>query len=161
MLVDCDAAGREDLLRLLRRYRLRQKVDIADVSSDYRVWACFGGGSDGASAPAAAGPGWAPDPRLPQLGLRAVLPAGEGGGESGGGDWRAHRRWRIAHGVAEGDTEIPSGAPLLCRCWQGKAAGRGWLRVAAACCPGRGEQPAGTRLHGSLCSRVPLQPSWS
>ena len=90
-----------------------------------------------AALAAQAPPGWAPDPRLWQLGLRAVLPAeasssagssGGSGGEpsSGGGSseqvsssssssgvsssgWQEHRRWRMLFGVAEGDSEIPSG----------------------------------------------------
>lgn len=115
VLADVDAAGMEDLLRLLKRYRLRQKLDIQDVSQQYRVWARWGGAAaedGGAEVP----PGWAPDPRLPQLGLRAVLPRG-GEGEAAGGaaGWEAHRRWRMLHGVAEGDSEIPSGeGPTLC-----------------------------------------------
>lgn len=134
VLVDCDAAGKADLLRLLKRYRLRQRVDIADVSDDYRVWASFGGASDAVATAAAAPPtGWAADPRLPQLGLRAVLPADAvgGGGGSDSSSWQAYRRWRIVHGVAEGDTEIPTGAccsecvcrgmfafgSCMCVCW--------------------------------------------
>jgi hypothetical protein len=129
VLVDTDSHGVEDLLRLLKRYRLRQKLDIQDVSGQYAVWAQYGGSTAAvAAARAAPPPGWAPDPRLPQLGLRAVLPVGEGGGggsassggvdssssSSGGGSnasWRDHRRWRILQGVAEGDSEIPTGAP--------------------------------------------------
>ncbi|PRW58166.1 transferase mitochondrial [Chlorella sorokiniana] len=108
VLADVDAAGMEDLLRLLKRYRLRQKLDIQDVSQQYRVWARWGGAAGDSSA--APSPGWLPDPRLPQLGLRAVLPRGEEGEATGGSaDWEAHRRWRMLHGVAEGDSEIPSG----------------------------------------------------
>lgn len=112
MLADVDAAGMEDLLRLLKRYRLRQKLDIQDVSQEYRVWARWGGaaGAAGDGGAAAAPLGWLPDPRLPQLGLRAVLPRGEEGeGAAGSSGWEAHRRWRMLHGVAEGDSEIPSG----------------------------------------------------
>lgn len=129
MLVDTDRQGQEDLLRLLRRYRLRQKIDIEDVSDRYRVWARFAATPAALRAPQP--PGWAPDPRLWQLGLRAVLPvAGKVAGSSassttsssspevpssdssssgGGLDWRAHRHWRMLFGVAEGDSEIPSG----------------------------------------------------
>lgn len=113
VLADVDAAGKEDLLRLLKRYRLRQKVDIQDVSPQYRVWAQYGGDAAALAAAAAAPPpGWAADPRLPQLGLRAVLPAGQGPAVGGGGGegWRAYRRWRILQGIAEGDAEMPTGA---------------------------------------------------
>ncbi|KAL4431114.1 hypothetical protein ABPG75_006370 [Micractinium tetrahymenae] len=110
VLADVDAAGKEDLLRLLRRYRLRQKLDIEDVSATHQVWARFAGTPDALRAPPP--PGWAPDPRLWQLGLRAVLPVGDSSSSSGSGsssDWREHRRWRMLFGVAEGDSEIPTG----------------------------------------------------
>lgn len=54
---------------------------------------------------------WRCDPRLPSLGYRAIVPANEkpsldtAGDESALG--HAYRRWRIAHGLAEGDSEIP------------------------------------------------------
>ncbi len=111
MLADVDASGKEDLLRLLRRYRLRQKIDIDDVSDTHQVWARFGGTPDALQAQPP--PGWAPDPRLWQLGLRAVLPAADSSSSSnsGGSDgWREHRRWRMLFGVAEGDVEMPTGA---------------------------------------------------
>jgi folate-binding Fe-S cluster repair protein YgfZ len=114
VLADVDRRGAADLLRLLRRYRLRQKVDIEDASQQYRVWAQYGGTADALHAAAAAPPpGWAPDPRLPHLGLRAVLPAAAASADGGGGaalaSWQDHRRWRLLHGVAEGDDEIPTG----------------------------------------------------
>ncbi|GAB4822796.1 hypothetical protein N2152v2_009842 [Parachlorella kessleri] len=47
-----------------------------------------------------------------QLGLRAVLPKGAVSSSSGGsqpaGDWE-YRRWRLQQGVAEGDSEVPTG----------------------------------------------------
>lgn len=77
---------------------------------------------------------WPRDPRLSLLGRRVVLPTGDvgsglglgkggaggtgkggagrtgkgeaGGAGKGGDGWRA---WRVQHGVAEGDTEMPSG----------------------------------------------------
>ncbi len=61
-----------------------------------------------------AGP-WQLDPRLPELGLRAVLPKAVGEPPSPSSaaavdDWRDYRRWRFQQGVAEGDGEIPTGA---------------------------------------------------
>lgn len=61
----------------------------------------------------AAGP-WQQDPRLPALGLRAILPSRAAPPPVGGAQpkevmWRAYRRWRILQGVAEGGSEIASG----------------------------------------------------
>lgn len=58
---------------------------------------------------------WQQDPRLQALGLRAILPRSSSGELSASGgagvlmDWRDYRRWRIQQGVAEGDSEIPTG----------------------------------------------------
>jgi len=55
---------------------------------------------------------WQSDPRLAALGQRTVLPAQSkptspsGEPETEGIEYKA---WRIEHGVAEGDTEMPSG----------------------------------------------------
>lgn len=133
VLADVDAAGMEDLLRLLKRYRLRQKLDIQDVSQQYRVWARWGGAAGDSGAPP---PGWAPDPRLPQLGLRAVLPrGGEGEGAGGSCGWEAHRRWRMLHGVAEGDSEIPSSEELWGLGVAHQSPPGSTVHAVHACCP--------------------------
>lgn len=59
---------------------------------------------------------WRSDPRLEALGQRTVLPAQSkptspsGEPETEGIEFKA---WRIEHGVAEGDTEMPSGQTML------------------------------------------------
>ncbi|MET0294241.1 MAG: folate-binding protein YgfZ [Phenylobacterium sp.] len=58
--LDVAAAHRDALVQRLTLYRLRAKVTIAAEATP--VMALFGGGY--------AGPGWAPDPRLPALGQR-------------------------------------------------------------------------------------------
>ncbi|PNH12885.1 putative transferase CAF17, mitochondrial [Tetrabaena socialis] len=66
-----------------------------------------------------AGPWWRRDPRLPELGFRALLPAGEApsaanGGAVCGASGEDYRALRYELGVAEGEQEIPVGqaAPL-------------------------------------------------
>jgi folate-binding protein YgfZ len=60
-LIDVAADRRESLVQRLSIYRLRAKVEIAPAEDAVRaLW----------PAPAIAPPGWAPDPRLPDLGLR-------------------------------------------------------------------------------------------
>lgn len=75
-----------------------------------------------------AGPWWQ-DPRIPELGLRGLFdaqqlppPPPEAGGTSSRKQRAAgmsvvnedaHRRWRYQLGIAEGDTDIPSGRKQL------------------------------------------------
>ncbi|WP_425088344.1 YgfZ/GcvT domain-containing protein [Stappia sp.] len=89
-LLDTHAAGAADLLKRLGFYKLRAKVEIADVSDDYRVLAAWGGDwpSDF--------PGIAvPDPRLAAFGTRILARTGAdvptGFGESDDGAYHARR----------------------------------------------------------------------
>ncbi len=71
LLLDVQAARRDELMQRLKLYRLRAKVEIEPV--DGAIWAAWG---------ADPGRGWTPDPRLPALGWRgygreALADAGE------------------------------------------------------------------------------------
>ena len=68
-LLDAPAAVVADLAKRLTLYRLRAKIAITDRSADHAVVAGWDGGPP-ADALAAA-----PDPRLPELGWRAIVPA--------------------------------------------------------------------------------------
>ena len=87
VFVDCAASQATGLLQKLKLYRLRAKIEITvDESLAVAV-----GTNEGLAAP---------DPRIPAMGLRALvptgsLPAGEGYG--------AHR---IANGLADSDADI-------------------------------------------------------
>jgi len=82
LLFDCERARLPNLQKRLRMYKLRAQAELADVSEEVAVAALWG-----ADAPAAAGLGNEAgsakslddgtlfvDPRLPEAGLRAVLP---------------------------------------------------------------------------------------
>lgn len=123
LLVDCEAERRADLMKRLKIYRLRSKVEIADASDEFAVWVAWG---DGAierfglpAVPAAAGlwnegPAFV-DPRRMTLGVRLLLPrSGPAGSDRDALDdagltlcdaapW--HRR-RLAEGVPEGGQEL-------------------------------------------------------
>lgn len=43
LLLDVDAAGVSSALSWLNKYKLRRKLQISDVSSQYSVWAAFEG----------------------------------------------------------------------------------------------------------------------
>lgn len=126
-LMDVEAARRADLLKRLSMYRLRSKVALADVSGDWFVAAIYG--VDALSVlnlPAEAGAARAfasgivfTDPRLPALGARAFLPAGEAETilRNAGlqpGDATSYDRLRLSLGVPESSVElIPEKSILL------------------------------------------------
>ncbi len=82
LLLDCEVARLDDLRSRLARYKLRAKIELSDVSADYTVAAIFGAGAlealdlpaePGAAKPFGGGTVYT-DPRLTELGARAVLP---------------------------------------------------------------------------------------
>jgi folate-binding protein YgfZ len=84
LVLDCDTAAAEDLIKRLTIYRLRRPIRIERDSSLAVHWSVDGGGT--------------PDPRLPQLGYRWLAPAGDPA--SG---WLEHR---LRQGVCEGRAEL-------------------------------------------------------
>lgn len=82
LIIDCEGARLDDLLRRLRMYKLRAQVTLDDVTTDHIAVALIG---DGALAAAGLGPSAGTarafaggvafvDPRLAAAGGRAVLP---------------------------------------------------------------------------------------
>jgi len=101
--LDLPASRIADFLKRMTLYRLRAKVEIADESADSEVVACWG--AEPAALPGLA----APDPRLPALGWRAIVPKGTDLGEApsaGEADYHAHR---IGLGVPEGGRDFEFG----------------------------------------------------
>lgn len=94
-----------DFIKRLTFYRLRAKVEIADLSDDHIVVAAWGS----AIPPILDGP-VAADPRLPALGFRAVVPAGADMAAdyvvAGVARYDSHR---IAVGVPEGESDFTAG----------------------------------------------------
>jgi len=81
-LVDCSGPRRADLIKRLSLYRLRSKVTIADADTDWCSALLFGdgaaaaldlGGEAGSAAAFGGGVAYI-DPRLPELGVRLILP---------------------------------------------------------------------------------------
>jgi folate-binding protein YgfZ len=118
LVLDCEAARRDDLFTRLRRYRLRSKATIEP--DDSRVAAvCF---DEAALAPLGlpATPGAArpvdngtvfTDPRLAEIGARAILPADDAEGflETAGlqaSDIAAYDARRIALGLPDGSRDL-------------------------------------------------------
>ena len=114
LLLDVEAARRDDLKRRLTLYRLRAKVQIANEDA-HAVWALWGEGAlqrlrvQGRALAALDGGGIAyADPRLDALGARAILPAGASPAGLGFAEASAedYDRWRLAHGVPDGSRDL-------------------------------------------------------
>jgi folate-binding protein YgfZ len=85
LLLDCEAAAAEDLIKRLSIYRLRRPIQIEQDRSRMVHW----------SLDPAIG---VPDPRLPQLGFRWLAPSTDVAAE-----WTRHR---LGLGVCEGRAEL-------------------------------------------------------
>jgi folate-binding protein YgfZ len=105
-LLDVPRAAAPDLAKRLFFYRLRARVEIADLSDSHRVIAAWGSGETPAGPIA-----FIPDPRISALGFRAVVPASVTLDLAG---WRlvdtdAYHTHRIALGVPEGGVDFAYG----------------------------------------------------
>jgi tRNA-modifying protein YgfZ len=103
-LFDIARASVADFVKRLGFYRLRAKVTVDDVSTDYRVIALWGPEGvphvDGISSP---------DPRLASLGVRVIVPASlpqHGFTPVGEAEYDAHR---ISLGIPEGGIDFAFG----------------------------------------------------
>ena len=127
ILIECEAARRDDLKRRLTLYKLRSKVAIEDANDDFVAAVLFGPGTAGAlglpdepgAAAGFAGGTAFMDPRLADLGARAVLPrataqtalSDAGFGAAAPEDYD---RLRISLGIPEGSRDLEvERSPLL------------------------------------------------
>jgi folate-binding protein YgfZ len=112
-LFDCAGARKDELIKRLTFYRLRAKMDIEDISPDFKVMALWGGDVEtlepeaGAAAESQGGVLYR-DPRVAETGMRAMVPrtvicAGQDVAEA---DYHAHR---IAIGLADSMADLASG----------------------------------------------------
>jgi folate-binding protein YgfZ len=98
-LLDCAADLAADLLKRLKLYRLRAKLEIEDVSATWRAGAAWG---DAERPDGAVG---GPDPRSSAMGLRFVVPAASPPVQ----DDIAYLGHRISCGVPEGGADFAYG----------------------------------------------------
>lgn len=103
-LFDVPHTAAADLAKRLGFYKLRAKVEIADLSTERNVLAAWGDGPPIVDGPAAA------DPRLDALGYRMIVPAGADMAadfsEASIADYDAHR---IRLGIPEGGIDFVFG----------------------------------------------------
>jgi folate-binding protein YgfZ len=123
VLLDCEAARREDLLRRLKIYKLRAKVALS-ADDGFVVAAFWGdGAAEGFGLPATAGAAKAlgggivyVDPRLSALGVRALVPAANLAGlakDFAPSTVDAYDALRLAHGVPDGSRDLAVEGALL------------------------------------------------
>ncbi|XP_064384698.1 putative transferase CAF17 homolog, mitochondrial [Halichondria panicea] len=107
-LLECDSRAAADIMKHLKRYALRAKVEISSADADHKVWALFPGchGDSSHSSDSVF-----PDPRLNEFGTRIVtdsstelLNSKYGATGATIDEYHAHR---LVTGLAEGVEEIP------------------------------------------------------
>lgn len=129
LLLDCEYDRRDDLIRRLTLYKLRSRAELTDVSDRYLVAALFGdnlsailglNAEPGRARPLAGGVVCI-DPRLSDLGARAILPRTTAeaslaalGFAPAGID--AYDRHRLALGVPDGSRDMKAGSDFLLEC---------------------------------------------
>jgi hypothetical protein len=113
--LDCESERRDDLMRRLKRYRLRAKIDIANEDA-LQPFALTGEGAREMAGPFAGGIVYA-DPRLAELGARAALPEGGAAALEAAGLTPAARNdyelLRISRGVPDGSRDLVVDKALL------------------------------------------------
>ncbi len=101
LLLDCPLSLTDELLRRLARYRLRSKVDIANLSADHDVVAYLDRAPPEDSVVAAA-----LDPRSPEMGWRAIIRKGAADAR---GDRAIYEERRIVAGIPDGLVDFDYG----------------------------------------------------
>lgn len=161
VLLDCEAARRADLFTRLRRYRLRSKVELADVTEEWALAVVWGEGSaDALGVPAEAGAARAlgqgtayTDPRHTGLGARLVVAAGKEGELPPGlepADRSGYESLRLSLGIPAGPEELPVERAFLLESGFDELNGIDWQK---GCYVGQ-EVTARTKYRGLLRRRL-------
>ncbi|SPO28445.1 related to IBA57 - mitochondrial iron-sulfur cluster assembly factor [Ustilago trichophora] len=110
-LLDIDSRTLPSLLSFIKKFKLRSKVKLVDVSAEYNVvqaWSDFS-----SQAPSSIVDELSLDPRCPTIGYRGVLPSTSsldlGATEVVGEEYTLHR---IINGVGEGALDFPESSSL-------------------------------------------------
>ena len=117
--LDCEAARRDDLLRRLSRYKLRSRVSLAPGPEGHAVALVYGAGalptlglsSARGSAVAFAGGVAYADPRLAEIGARAIFPREKGqaalaAAGAAPGEGAEYERLRLELGLPDGSRDL-------------------------------------------------------
>lgn len=137
--LDCEAGRRDDLLRRLARYKLRSKVALGPAPATHAVALVYGDGALAAlglpaergTAKAFAGGIAYADPRLADIGARAILPieAGRAALAATGilaGEGAAYERRRLELGLPDGSRDLEIEKSILLESGFDELAGVDW-----------------------------------
>ncbi|MGH7102192.1 MAG: YgfZ/GcvT domain-containing protein [Acetobacteraceae bacterium] len=141
LLLDCERAQSAMLAGRLSRYRLRARVEVADVSAECHVHAAWGEKPEWP-----AGVISAPDPRLPDAGWRIIAP-GPLSADASFDDWDLHR---LTLGLPDGSRDLESERTLLLEAGFDELSGVSWSK---GCYMGQ-ELTARTRYRGLIKRRL-------
>ena len=137
LAIDCEAARRDDLLRRLARFKLRSKVSLAPGPESHAVALVYGAGAlaalglaaeRGAAKALAGGIAYA-DPRLVEIGARAILPAGSAALAAAGiapGAAAGYERLRLELGLPDGSRDLEIEKSILLESGFDELAGVDW-----------------------------------
>ncbi|WP_114374432.1 CAF17-like 4Fe-4S cluster assembly/insertion protein YgfZ [Elioraea thermophila] len=139
ILLECERAQAAWLASHLARYRLRAKVDVADESDRWTVFAAW---RDGAPVGLAAR-----DPRLPEAGWRCLASPGALRPDATAEDYDHHR---LALGLPEGSRDLESGRTVLLEAGFDELNGISWTK---GCWMGQ-ELTARTKYRGLVKKRL-------
>jgi len=119
LVLDCEGGRRSDFFKRLSMYKLRSDVQLSDVSDDYQVYGVLDNldfSDRGACKTLGDGIVYA-DPRILDMGCRAVLPQGDASSlERAGlaaGDFDVYEHRRIELGLADGSRDMIADKALL------------------------------------------------
>ncbi len=161
--LDCEASRRDDLRRRLSIYRLRSKVTLADATAEFAVALLYGAdilarlgltAEPGRAAPLDGGCIFV-DPRLPELGARAILPRAQAGEILARlglvpGAAADYDRLRLSLGVPDGSRDLPVEKAILLENGFDELNGIDWEK---GCYMGQ-ELTARTRYRGLVRKRL-------
>ena len=139
LMIDCETARRDDLLRRLSRFKLRSKVTLAPAPDGVAVALIYGGGAlaalglggeRGAGKLFGGGIAYA-DPRLAEIGARAILPAEAGRAALAAagiapGEPGDYERARIDLGLPDGSRDLEIEKSILLESGFDELAGVDW-----------------------------------
>ncbi len=160
-LLDCEAERRADLVTRLKRFRLRSKVELTDVTDQWVTAAAWGedalsalglSAETGAAAPCGGGIAYT-DPRHLGLGARVLMPSGQS--DSLPADFEQaepaeYDSLRLSLGIPSGPAELPVERAFLLESGFDELNGIDWQK---GCYVGQ-EVTARTKYRGLLRRRL-------
>ena len=142
LLLDCEATQAAMLVQRLSRFRLRSRVALREAA-ELAVHVGWG------AAELPTGPVAAPDPRLPEAGWRALVPAGNAGerADATAEDYDAHR---LRLGLPDGSRDLDGEKSVLLEAGFDELRGVSWSK---GCYMGQ-ELTARTKYRGLVKRRL-------